>query len=56
MNQIATVGAMLIGVSMAIFLGNIIYSSGKGKEANMDDPFDLGGKYYYPHQQKNPHH
>ncbi len=56
MNQIATVGAMLIGISMAIFLGNLIYSSGKGKEANPDDPFDLGGKYYYPYQQKNPHH
>jgi cytochrome c oxidase subunit 1 len=29
---------------------------GKGKPANMEDPFELGGKYYYPHQQKNPHH
>jgi cytochrome c oxidase subunit 1 len=56
MNQIVTVGAMIIGVSMAIFLGNMIYSSAKGKPANPEDPFELGGKYYYPFEQKNPHH
>jgi cytochrome c oxidase subunit 1 len=56
MNQIATVGAMLIGISMALFLGNMIYSTAKGKIANMDDPFGLGGKYYYPYQRKNPQH
>jgi cytochrome c oxidase subunit 1 len=56
MNQIATVGAMLIGVSMALFLGNLIYSTARGKPANMEDPFGLGGKYYYPYQQKNPRH
>ena len=56
MNQIASIGAMLIGTSMVIFLINIIRSSAKGKEANMDDPFGIGGKYYYPHQAKTPHH
>lgn len=56
MNQIASVGAMLIGISMAIFLANIIYSSARGKPANMDDPWQLGGKYYYPYQAKTPHH
>jgi len=56
MNQIATVGAMIIGISMAIFLANIIYSSGKGKLANTEDPFGVGGKYYYPFEAKNPHH
>ena len=56
MNQIATIGAMLIGVSMAIFLGNMIHASAKGKPANMDDPWGLGGKYYYPYQNKNPQH
>jgi cytochrome c oxidase subunit 1 len=56
MNQIATIGAIIILVGMTIFLGNMIYSSGRGKLANMDDPWGLGGKYYYPHQQKNPHH
>lgn len=56
MNQIASIGAMIIGTSMVIFLINMIYSSGKGKPANMDDPWGLGGKYYYPYQQKNPSH
>jgi cytochrome c oxidase subunit 1 len=56
MNQIASIGAIIILIGMVIFLCNIIYSSGRGKLANMDDPFGLGGKYYYPHQQKNPHH
>ena len=56
MNQIAGVGAMLLGVGMTIFLVNLIYSSAKGKEANMEDPFGLGGKYYYPYQAKTPHH
>jgi len=56
MNQIATVGAMIIGVSMIIFLINLIYSSGKGKPADIYDPFGLGGKYYYPFESKNPHH
>jgi cytochrome c oxidase subunit 1 len=56
MNQIVTVGAMIIGVSMVIFLANMIYSSGKGKLADTDDPFGLGGKYYYPFEAKNPKH
>ncbi len=56
MNQIATVGAMIIGISMVIWLGNMIYSTGKGKPANMDDPWELGSKYYYPYERKNPHH
>ena len=54
MNIIITVGAMIIGISMAIFLGNLIYSSAKGKPADMDDPFGLGGKYYFPYQAKTP--
>ncbi len=56
MNQIASIGAMLIGVGMAIFLGNIIYSAGKGKPAEQEDPFGVGGKYYYPFEAKNPRH
>jgi cytochrome c oxidase subunit 1 len=56
MNQIASVGAMIIGVSMALWIFNMIYSSARGKEANMDDPWGLGGKYYFPHQAKTPHH
>lgn len=56
MNQIATVGAMIIGISMVIFLINMIHSASKGKEADMDDPWNLGAKYYYPYERKNPHH
>jgi cytochrome c oxidase subunit 1 len=56
MNQIASVGAMIIGVSMAIFLVNMIYSSAKGKLADIHDPFGLGGKYYFPFEARNPHH
>ena len=56
MNQIITIGAMIIGVSMVIFLGNMIYCAGKGKPVDQHDPFELGGKYYYPFEQKNPHH
>jgi len=56
MNQIASIGAMIIGVSMVIFLVNMVYSSGKGKPANPEDPFGVGGKYYYPFEAKNPSH
>ena len=43
MNQIASIGAMIIGISMAVFLANMIHSSAKGKLADTDDPFGLGG-------------
>lgn len=56
MNQIATIGAILLAAGAALWLGNMIYSSGKGKHANIDDPWGLGGKYYYPFAAKNPHH
>jgi cytochrome c oxidase subunit 1 len=56
MNQIASVGAMIIGISMVIFLANMIHSAGKGKPADTDDPFGLGGRYYYPFEAKNPSH
>jgi cytochrome c oxidase subunit 1 len=56
MNALISVGAMIILVGMGIFLVNLIYSSAKGKPANLEDPFGLGGKYYYPYEQRNPHH
>jgi cytochrome c oxidase subunit 1 len=56
MNALISVGAMIILVGMVIFLANLIYSSAKGKPANLEDPFGLGGKYYYPFSQRNPHH
>ena len=55
-SQISSTGAMIIGVGMVIFLVNFVYSSAKGKPANMDDPWGLGGKYYYPYEAKNPSH
>ena len=56
MNALISVGAMIMLVGMGIFLANLIYSSAKGKPANLHDPFGLGGKYYYPYEQRNPHH
>ncbi len=56
MNQFITIGAMLLGVGAVIFLVNLIYSSAKGKEANTDDPWGIGGRYYYPFEAKDPHH
>ena len=56
MNALISVGAMIILVGMVIFLANMIYSAAKGKPANLEDPFGLGGKYYYPFSQRNPHH
>ena len=56
MNALISVGAMIILVGMCIFLVNLIYSAARGKPANLEDPFGLGGKYYYPFSQRNPHH
>ena len=56
MNALISVAAMIILVGMGIFLVNLIYSAAKGKPANLHDPFGLGGKYYYPYEQRNPHH
>ncbi|NHX34408.1 hypothetical protein HA388_30880 [Escherichia coli] len=56
MNIIISIGAFIIGIGMAIFLGNLVWSAAKGKPADMDDPFGLGGKYYFPYQAKNPSH
>ena len=56
MNSLISIGAMIILVGMVIFLANLIYSAAKGKPANLEDPFGLGGKYYYPFSQRNPHH
>ncbi len=56
MNQIASVGAMIIGVSMVIFLANMLHSTARGRPADLDDPWGLGAKYYYPYERKNPQH
>jgi cytochrome c oxidase subunit I len=55
MNQISSVGAWITGVGSALFIGNMIYSAGRGKPADMRDPFQLG-EQYYDHTRKEPHH
>ena len=55
MNQISTVGAYIVLSSMAIFLVNLIKSAGWGKPANMEDPFEIGEKYY-DYRRREPHH
>ena len=55
MNQISTVGAYIVLASMAIFLVNLIKSAGWGKPANMEDPFEIGEKYY-DYRRREPHH
>jgi cytochrome c oxidase subunit 1 len=55
MNQISTVGAYIILASMAIFLVNLIKSAGWGKPAKMEDPFEIGEKYY-DYRRREPHH
>jgi cytochrome c oxidase subunit 1 len=47
---------MIIGASMVLFLINMIHSSAKGEIANVEDPFGVGGKYYYPFDAKTPSH
>ena len=54
MNIIISIGAFIIGIGMAIFLVNLIWSSAKGKPADMDDPFELGGKILLPIPGKEP--
>jgi cytochrome c oxidase subunit 1 len=55
MNQIATVGAYMMGTGMAIFLANMIHSSVKGKPAKMEDPFEIG-EQYFDYRRREPHH
>ena len=55
MNQIATVGAWVAGLSYVIMLVNLIKSAGSGKEADMKDPFKIGEEYY-DYTRREPHH
>src|SRR5881396_870421 len=54
MNQIATVGAWIAGLSFVIMLVNLIKSAGSGKEADMKDPFEIGEEYY-DYRRREPH-
>lgn len=55
MNQIATVGAWMIGPAYLLMLWNLITSAAKGKEADMRDPFKVGEEYY-DYRRREPHH
>jgi cytochrome c oxidase subunit 1 len=55
LNQISTVGAWITGAGSAILMGNLIYSAGRGKPADMKDPFKLG-EVYIDHTRREPHH
>jgi cytochrome c oxidase subunit 1 len=55
MNQIATIGAWLVGPSYVIMLINLIKSAASGKPANMRDPFKVGEEYY-DYTRREPHH
>jgi cytochrome c oxidase subunit 1 len=55
MNQIASIGAWVAGLSYVIMLVNLIKSAGSGKEAEMRDPFKIGEEYY-DYTRREPHH
>jgi cytochrome c oxidase subunit 1 len=55
MNQIATTGAWVVGMSYLLMIYNFIKSSMKGVAADMRDPFKIGEEYY-DYRRKDPHH
>jgi cytochrome c oxidase subunit 1 len=55
MNQIATIGAWIAGWSYVIMIVNFLKNAGKGKEADMRDPFEIGEEYY-DYARREPHH
>jgi cytochrome c oxidase subunit 1 len=55
MNQIATVGAWVVGVSYVLMLYNLIKSAVSGKHSDMNDPFKIGEEYY-DYTRREPHH
>jgi cytochrome c oxidase subunit 1 len=55
MNQVATIGAWMVGSSYVIMLVNLIKSAGRGKHAEMNDPFKIGEEYY-DYARREPHH
>jgi heme/copper-type cytochrome/quinol oxidase subunit 1 len=58
MNQVATVGAWIVGASYMLFIYNLVKSSMFGKPANTIDPFGMGTgvEYYYDFARREPHH
>jgi cytochrome c oxidase subunit 1 len=56
MNQIATIGAFTVGISYVIMVINLLRSAGKGKPADMEDPFKIGEEYYDYRRREPPVH
>jgi cytochrome c oxidase subunit I len=56
MNQIATIGAFTVGISYVIMVINMLRSAGKGKPADMEDPFKVGEEYYDYRRREPPIH
>jgi cytochrome c oxidase subunit I len=56
MNQIATAGAFTVGISYVIMVINMLRSAGKGKPADMEDPFKIGEEYYDYRRREPPIH
>ncbi|MGH9988125.1 MAG: hypothetical protein ACRD8W_29665 [Nitrososphaeraceae archaeon] len=54
MNQIATVGAWTVRISYLIMLVNMLRTAGKGRDADMKDPFKINEEYY-DYKRKRPH-
>lgn len=55
MNQLATIGAFLVGPSYVIMIVNLVKSAASGKHADMKDPFAIGEEYY-DYRRREPHH
>jgi cytochrome c oxidase subunit 1 len=55
MNMIASLGGAMIGASYVLMLVNLIKSAGRGKLADMKDPFKIGEEYY-DYTRREPHH
>jgi cytochrome c oxidase subunit 1 len=55
LNQIASIGAYILGIGMAVFIALLIRDSVKGKPADMKDPFGIG-EIYYDYRRREPHH
>ena len=54
MNQLATIGAFLVGPSYIIMVVNLVKSAASGKHADMKDPFAIGEEYY-DYRRREPH-
>jgi cytochrome c oxidase subunit 1 len=56
MNQVSTVGAMLLGVSMIPFFFNVYTTARHGKKVEVDDPWGFGGSLEWATSCPPPRH